>query len=315
MRPVLQVFTPASLPERPAPFQAFDRLAAAELGDELPPETYAAIQAALWTHPFSRTALEAWLLEVDGQPVAMFEAFRVTARRRLAPDAPVEHLPAMVLGSGFVPRGLRRAGYGRTLADGVCDHHVARGVALAYGLVEASLNVYGHAHQTRPVVERWFPAAPDAAADSPAEGVEPLFDLAGWTPPPLLGPVDVLLTAEMLDWRLERVALERPQDRARPIGARLGADFVVWSTEADDDALEILHLRADDARVPALIAAACREAAARGLQAAKIWESTRLDTCLPPGARRTLDAVFAVGRYLPGIDAEGWLDLQIGHIF
>lgn len=315
MQPKPQVFTAATLPERPAPFQALDRLAAAELGDELPPDTYAGIQAALWQHPFSRTALEAWLLEVEGQPVAMFEAFRVTARRRLSPDAPVEHLPAMVLGSGFVPRGLRRAGYGRLLADAVCDHNVATGGALAYGLAEASLKVYSHTDQTRPVVERWFPAVPDAIVDASAQAVEPLFDLAGWTPPPLLGTTDVLLTAEMLDWRLERVALERPQDRARPIGARLGADFIVWSTEADDDALEILHLRADDARVPALIAAACREASARGLEAAKIWESSRLDTCLPPGDRRTLDAVFAVGRYLPGIDAEGWLDLQIGHIF
>ena len=315
MQPVLQVFTAAALPERPAAFQALDRLAAAELGDDLDPAAYAAIQATLWTHPFSREALEAWLLEVDGRPVAMFEAFRVTARRRMTPDAPVEHLPAMVLGSGFVPRELRRAGYGRSLADAVCDHHVAHGCALAYGLVEASLKVYSHADQTRPVAERSFPAAPDAGAGSQFAAVDPMFDLADWTPPPLLGTTDVLLTAEMLDWRLERVALERPQDRARPIGARVGAGFIVWSTEADDEVLEILHLRAPDAHVPALIAAACREASARGLRAATIWESAALDACLPPGARRTLDSVFAVGRYLPGIDAEGWLDLQIGHIF
>ena len=66
MQPVLQVFTAAALPERPAAFQALDRLAAAELGDDLDPAAYAAIQATLWTHPFSREALEAWRLRQGG---------------------------------------------------------------------------------------------------------------------------------------------------------------------------------------------------------------------------------------------------------
>lgn len=296
--------------ERPDVLRARDRLAARDLGDDLDPERYAAIQAAIWRHPLSRAAIRVWLLERAGELVATFDTLDVTVRSRGA-DGSLCARPGACIASGFVAPEHRLAGHGRRLA-GVLSRRLAdEGHALVYGVVETTMKVYSEIDaDTYPLVDVVWPAD-----HGPSNPCEPLHDLAGWIPPPLRGALDVLLTSDMLAWRLERVALERPQDRARPIGARLGDAWIVWASAPERDALEVLHLRADHDSGPLLVAAARREAAARGLASALAWDGPAVAPWLPPGERRPLDAVLGVRTFAPGLSGAGWLDPQLGHYF
>lgn len=302
----------ADVPERPPALLARDALATHDLGDDLDPDRYAAIQAAMWRHPLSRSALRVWVLEQDDAVVATFDTLDVTVRVR-GPGGAVAARPGACIASGFVAPEHRRAGHGRRLAGELARRLAREGHALVYGVVETTMKVYSEIDaDTAPLIERAWPAA-DAPVppDSPAA----LLDLATWRAPPLVGDLDILVTAEMLDWRLGRVALERPQDRGRTIGARLGDALAVWVSAPERDALELLHLRGDAITLPALVDAARREAAARGLATAIAWETPTLVPHLPAGERRPIDALLGVRTFHPDLAASAWRDAQIGHYF
>ncbi|MBL9099522.1 MAG: hypothetical protein JNL82_01125 [Myxococcales bacterium] len=332
----------ADVTERPPALRARDLLAARDLGDDLDPERYAAIQAAMWRHPLSRAALRVWVLEHDGAVVATFDTLDVTVRLRDAAGAALTRTGACIA-SGFVAPEHRLAGHGRHLAGELSRRLAREGHALVYGVVETTMKVYREidagtsaltevAWPAEPVLEvipRRPPSDPLALADHAVAAAgsvgggggvggdvpEQLRDLAAWTDPPPPAGLDILVTAEMLDWRLERVALERPQDRGRPIGARLGDAMVVWASAPERAALELLHLRGDARVLAALVDAARREAAARGLRHAVAWETPTLAPHLPPGERRRVDALLGVRTFHPDLVAAAWQDAQIGHYF
>lgn len=300
----------ADVPERPHALRARDRLAARELGDDIDPERYGAIQATMWRHPLSRAAIRVWILEQRGELLATFDTLDVVVRTRGA-DGALDTRSGACIASGFVAPEHRLAGHGRLLAGEISRRLARAGHCLVYGVVETTMKVYSEIEaDTYPLIEVTWPSSqglPDMS--------EPLHDLAGWTPPPLRGALDILLTPEMLAWRHERIALERPQDCTRPIGARLGEAWIVWASAPERDVLEILHLRADEHTGPELIAAARREAAARGLGFACAWNNAASASWLPPGERRPQDAVLGVRTFAPGLSGAGWLDPQLGHYF
>lgn len=306
----------ADFPERPAALRLRDALAARDLGDDLDSDRYAAIQAAMWRHPLSRSALRVWLLEHDDAVVATFDTLDVTVRVR-APDGAAALRTGACIASGFVAPEHRRAGHGRHLAGELSRRLAREGHALVYGVVETTMKVYSEIEaDTAPLLERTWPALRRSPVLPDSQAVPaPLRDLSAWHPPPLAGPFDILVTAEMLDWRLERVALERPQDRGRPIGAKLGDALAIWVSAPEQDALELLHLRGDADTLPALVDAARREAAARGLAAAITWETPTLTPDLPPGERRPIAALLGVRTFHPDLVARTWRDAQIGHYF
>lgn len=300
----------AEVAERPESLRARDRLAARELGDDLDPGRYAAIQAEMWRHPLSRAALRVWLLERAGEVVASFDTLDVVVRAR-ADDGSIRTHAGACIASGFVAPDHRLAGYGRRLAGELTRRLVREGHVLVYGLVETTMKVYSEIEaDTRRVVEVCWPAA--RVDGDPAE---PSYTLNGWVTPPLCGALDVLLTPEMLAWRLERVALEREQDRGRPIGARLGGACVVWVSAPERDALEILHLRAGAETGTALIASARGEAAARGLGAVVAWDDPGAAGWLPAGERRWADALLGIRTFAPGLAGAAWIDPQLGQAF
>ena len=305
----------ADLPERPPALRARDALATRELGDDLDPDHYAAIQAAMWRHPLSRAALRVWILEQDDAVVATFDTLDVTVRVR-GPDGAVAVRTGACVASGFVAPEHRRAGHGRRLAGELTRRLAREGHALVYGVVETSMKVYSEVDaDTTALIERAWPAADAPVPQDSPEPPAALLDLAAWRAPPLAGALDILVTADMLAWRLERLALERPQDRDRPIGARLGDAMAIWVSAPERDALELLHLRGDARTLRPLVDAARREAAARGLATAIAWETPALTPQLPPGERRPIDALLGVRTFDPDLAACAWRDAQIGHYF
>lgn len=300
----------ADVPERPPVLRARDQLAARELGDDIDPDRYAAIQAAMWRHPLSRAAIRVWILEQRGELVATFDTLDVAVRTRAA-DGSLDTRVGACIASGFVAPEHRLAGHGRRLAGELSRRLAREGHALVYGVVETTMKVYSEIEaDTYPLVDVVWPSSHGLE-----DMADPLLDLAGWTAPPLRGALDIALTAEMLAWRLERVALERPQDRARPLGARLDDAWIVWASAPERDALELLHLRGDARTGPLLVAAARREAAARGLSAVIAWDGPAVAPWLPPCERRPVGAVLGVRTFAPGLSGAGWLDPQIGHYF
>src|SRR5688500_18626283 len=147
----------------------------------------------MWRHPFSRQALRVFAIEVEGVPAAVFEILEVAVRQRDATGT--KALRGACLASGFVRRDQRRSGLGRRLAGAIGRRMADEGIAVLYGVSETSMKVYSELEpEIYPIVEVAAPAV-DAKVDSQAVLVH---DLAGWTPPPLAGALDVLLTAEML---------------------------------------------------------------------------------------------------------------------
>ena len=146
-------------------------------------------------------------------------------------------------------------------------------------------------------------------------GVEYVRDLTAWTEPPLLGGFDVLLTPDMLDWRLERVNLQYPQDRHRPIGARIASAWIVWSSAYERDALEILHFRADAITANRLLEAARHEAAQRGLTRVVAWNNSASRSLFVGAEQQALKDVFGLRSYVYDLSLSMWLDPQLGHNF
>jgi GNAT superfamily N-acetyltransferase len=300
----------ADVPERPEVLRQRDRIAVHDLGDDLDPDLYIEIESTMWHHPFSRSGLRVWTLEQSGELVATFDTFDVVTRVRRA-DGTVAACRGACLASGFVAPEHRLAGHGRRLSGEIGRELACSGYGFFYGIAETTMKVYSEIEAgTFALVGVAWPRAKDLP-----DRADPIANLAGWTAPPLHGSVDVLLTAEMLAWRHDRVGLERPQDCARPIGARQGDGWIVWVSAPDRDALEILHLRGDAANGPGLIAAARCEAAARGFAEAIAWDNPTLAPWLPSGERRPLDEVLAIRTFAPGLSGAGWLDPQIGHYF
>lgn len=295
-------------PERPAILYAHDSRAADELGDGMDPAAYAAMEARMWTHPAARAGLEVWAF-VDGEEVlALFETMRAECRIRV--EGGIRRGSARCLGSGFVPPQHRLVGYGRKLSGMVVNQHIAEGVTMMWGLSETVTRVYSETRSTNPgeIIVRSWPASPaDASSDAY------ITDLDGWTEPPLIGDWDVVVSPNMLTWRIDRVAAKFPADAARPIGARIGESWAVWARAGEDNALELLHLRADAETAPQLVALAQAEAAARGLSTVVAWENPVNRAWLPEGEQSLFEDVLLLRLSDDQLGATGWTTYEMAH--
>lgn len=291
-------------PERPRVLQAHDRRAADELGDGMDPDEYAAMEARMWSHPAARAGLEVWAFVEGEEVLALFETMPAVCRFGTVRGT------ARCLGSGFVPPRHRLAGYGRRLSGAVVNGHGAEGITVMWGLSETVTRVYSETRGTNPgeILVRAWPATPATFALDPR-----VHTLDGWTEPPLVGDWDIVVTPEMLLWRIERVAAKFPADAARPIGARLGESWVVWARAGEDEALELLHLRADAETAPRLVALARAEAAERGLSTVVAWENPANRTWLPEGTSSPFEDVLLLRTFEPGMRDDGWITYEMAH--
>jgi len=296
------------LEQRPEFVRELDRLAARELGDGMEAEQYAHIQSALWDHPFSKQGLRLWYLEKAGQIIAMFETLDVIVRRHTSHE--IELSRGAVIGSAFVAPAHRK-GYSRYIAGAISRKLAGEGYTLIYAILEASIKIASEVDpESAPLAKSIWPALELAPS-----GVQNIYDLNDWTDPPLAGAFDILLTPQMLDWRLERARLAFPQDGPRPIGARIGSSWIVWASSSARDALRILHFRAQAATASTLLEAARFEAGQRGLPSTIAWSNAASRSLFQGAAQRTLKETLILRAYTNEVRLSDWADPQLGHDF
>src|SRR4051812_45536515 len=96
----LKCWNAATELERPAVIQARDRLAAAELGDEMEPGAYAALEAHMWRHPLARAGMRVFASTEGERILASFETWPVEVRVR--EEGGIARYPGAIGGSTFV---------------------------------------------------------------------------------------------------------------------------------------------------------------------------------------------------------------------
>ncbi|HEY0840349.1 MAG TPA: GNAT family N-acetyltransferase [Vulgatibacter sp.] len=288
--------------------RARDALTHQAWGQRLDLAQFEAREIRLRGHPWSRDAMETWLLVGEGGGVlASCETFRVSSRAAGAPGS------TWAIASVFTEPALRGKGYAREMIEQVVDE-LHRHDASAQGVIlfsEVGPTLYrGVGFVEVPWLERTLPASPGTvSAGVRLLAEEELEETFGRIPLPE-DPFVAWPSAAQIDWHLERERIYAEiLGRRRPVaaGATIGESTAIWAADFKNERLCMLAAHANDLEAgEALVRSAASIAAGANLRAVHVWESALLP--LPPalGRIRHAEDVPMLRPLAGGIAAGDW---------
>lgn len=260
--------------------RARDDVTFAEWGTRLTLPQYVDREAALRAHPWSRSAMQTWLLLEGDQVLCSCETFRN--------DSSVGGVwgVSYAVASVFTEAHLRGKGYAAQLMSGLGDRLREEPAAQSAVLFsEVGARLYEKSgYRAQPSFD-WV--LPPSALTPAAQWLEAPVP----APPRCTGGEGRLLlhpSAEQLDWHFERSRLYARFLGRPPLshyGARTANATAWWTAQHKSNELLVLWLDAPDAEAAApVLQAAQLQAHRAGLPRVRVWETISLSTF--PGALR-----------------------------
>jgi GNAT superfamily N-acetyltransferase len=283
--------------------RARDELTFQEWAAGLTPEGYVERERRLRAHTWARASMRTWLLEEGGEIVSSCETFAVPSLHR--GERGTTHEVASVFteprlrGKGHAGRMMKRL-VKQLREESPEAHAVVLFSDVGAGLYERAGFV------TRPAVDWVYPPR---ASTAKVEWLKHPPEVS------LKGALALQLSAEQLDWHLERERIYADQLRKpRPdvCGASVGNSRIVWACNFKSNSLVVLALEAatpDEAKP--LMESAQATAHAVGLNEVRCWESA---LPMPPGGRREerKGSLPMLCPLHPAVKPESWEDIPRG---